>query len=85
MFQALLASHDSIAQVDYGPVLPPLPDDTPEDEEAMRIVCLVKNNQPLVSSPLSCVTVVTAPRVLEEVSASLRQQVEHRSTKATVM
>ncbi len=46
--KALLTSHDSVAQLDYGPVLPPLPDDMPEDEEAMRIVCLVKNNQPLV-------------------------------------
>uniref|UniRef100_A0A3Q3X9W8 Uncharacterized protein n=1 Tax=Mola mola TaxID=94237 RepID=A0A3Q3X9W8_MOLML len=45
--EALLSSHDSVAQVDYGPVLPPLPDEMPEDEEAMRIVCLVKNNQPL--------------------------------------
>uniref|UniRef100_UPI003AB0DF68 MAGUK p55 subfamily member 4-like n=1 Tax=Centroberyx gerrardi TaxID=166262 RepID=UPI003AB0DF68 len=45
--QALLSSHDSIAQSDYGPVLPPLPDELPEDEEAMRIVCLVKNKQPL--------------------------------------
>ncbi|XP_042282343.1 MAGUK p55 subfamily member 4-like [Thunnus maccoyii] len=45
--QALLSSHDSVAQSDYGPVLPPLPDELPEDEEAMRIVCLVKNNQPL--------------------------------------
>ncbi|XP_060945001.1 MAGUK p55 subfamily member 4-like [Limanda limanda] len=45
--QALLSSHDSVAQSDYGPVLPPLPDQFPEDEEAMRIVCLVKNNQPL--------------------------------------
>ncbi|XP_041806026.1 MAGUK p55 subfamily member 4-like [Chelmon rostratus] len=45
--QALLSSHDSVAQFDYGPVLPPLPDELPEDEEAMRIVCLVKNNQPL--------------------------------------
>ncbi|XP_071328826.1 MAGUK p55 subfamily member 4-like [Trachinotus anak] len=45
--QALLSSHDSVAQADYGPVLPPLPDELPEDEEAMRIVCLVKNNQPL--------------------------------------
>lgn len=69
MFQALLWSHDSVAQVDYAPVLPPLPDHLPEDEEAMRIVCLVKNNQPLVSSPLPCVAVsmvtaldVTAPR-----------------------
>ncbi|XP_031729158.1 MAGUK p55 subfamily member 4-like [Anarrhichthys ocellatus] len=45
--QALLSSHDSVAQSDYGPVLPPLPDEMPEGEEAMRIVCLVKNNQPL--------------------------------------
>ncbi|KAM6934644.1 MAGUK p55 subfamily member 4-like [Xenentodon cancila] len=45
--QALLSSHDSVAQSDYLPVLPPLPDELPEDEEAMRIVCLVKNNQPL--------------------------------------
>ncbi|XP_070771164.1 MAGUK p55 subfamily member 4-like [Enoplosus armatus] len=45
--QALLSSHDSVAQSDYGPVLPPLPEELPEDEEAMRIVCLVKNNQPL--------------------------------------
>uniref|UniRef100_A0A674PCL4 MAGUK p55 scaffold protein 4 n=1 Tax=Takifugu rubripes TaxID=31033 RepID=A0A674PCL4_TAKRU len=47
VFQALLSSHDSIAQVDYSPILPPLPDDMPDDEEAFRIVCLVKNNQPL--------------------------------------
>ncbi|XP_029980598.1 MAGUK p55 subfamily member 4-like isoform X2 [Sphaeramia orbicularis] len=45
--QALLSSHDSIAQSDFEPVLPPLPEEFPEDEEAMRIVCLVKNNQPL--------------------------------------
>uniref|UniRef100_A0A3P9CWA9 MAGUK p55 scaffold protein 4 n=1 Tax=Maylandia zebra TaxID=106582 RepID=A0A3P9CWA9_9CICH len=47
VYQALLSSHDSVAQSDYEPVLPPLPDEIPEDEEAMRIVCLVKNNQPL--------------------------------------
>ncbi|XP_029386550.1 MAGUK p55 subfamily member 4-like [Echeneis naucrates] len=45
--QALLLAHDSVARADFGPVLPPLPEDFPEDEEAMRIVCLVKNNQPL--------------------------------------
>ncbi|KAM9850642.1 MAGUK p55 subfamily member 4-like [Aulostomus maculatus] len=45
--QALLSAHDIIAQADYGPALPPLPDELPEDEEAMRIVCLVKNDQPL--------------------------------------
>ncbi|XP_038839191.1 MAGUK p55 subfamily member 4-like, partial [Salvelinus namaycush] len=45
--QALLSAHDMVAQRDYEPVLPPLPEDLPEDEEAMRIVCLVKNKQPL--------------------------------------
>ncbi|KAK5889809.1 hypothetical protein CesoFtcFv8_013392 [Champsocephalus esox] len=51
--QALLSSHDSVAQADFGPVLPPLPDDMAEDEEAMRIVCLVKNNQPLVRQEIN--------------------------------
>ncbi|XP_034030746.1 MAGUK p55 subfamily member 4 isoform X2 [Thalassophryne amazonica] len=45
--QALLSAHDSVAQKDYEPVLPPMPDDLPDDEEATRIVCLVKNKQPL--------------------------------------
>ncbi|XP_050974432.1 MAGUK p55 subfamily member 4 [Labeo rohita] len=45
--QALLSAHDSVAQKDYGPVLPPLPDNLPYNEEAIRIVCLVKNKQPL--------------------------------------
>lgn len=47
--QALLSAHDTVAQRDYGPILPPMPDELPEDEEATRTVCLVKNNQPLVS------------------------------------
>ncbi|XP_072115841.1 MAGUK p55 subfamily member 4-like [Mobula birostris] len=46
-FRALLSAHDAVAQKDYEPLLPPLPDDIPEDEEALRIVCLVKNNHPL--------------------------------------
>ncbi|TNM94010.1 hypothetical protein fugu_002186 [Takifugu bimaculatus] len=45
--QALLSAHDTVAQRDYGPVLPPMPDELPDDEEATRTVCLVKNNQPL--------------------------------------
>ncbi|KAJ0070579.1 hypothetical protein NL108_016452, partial [Boleophthalmus pectinirostris] len=45
--KALLRSHDTVAQQDFDPVLEPLPDDLPDDEEAVRIVCLVKNNQPL--------------------------------------
>uniref|UniRef100_A0A8C5IZ64 Membrane palmitoylated protein 4 n=1 Tax=Junco hyemalis TaxID=40217 RepID=A0A8C5IZ64_JUNHY len=46
-FKALLSAHDTVAQKDFEPTLPPLPDNIPENEEAMRIVCLVKNNQPL--------------------------------------
>ncbi|KAM8806795.1 MAGUK p55 subfamily member 4 [Eudromia elegans] len=45
--KALLTAHDTVAQKDFEPTLPPLPDNIPENEEAMRIVCLVKNKQPL--------------------------------------
>ncbi|XP_068101200.1 MAGUK p55 subfamily member 4 isoform X4 [Hyperolius riggenbachi] len=46
-FKALLSVHDTVAQKDFEPILPPLPDNIPENEEAMRIVCLVKNKQAL--------------------------------------
>ncbi|XP_070969547.1 MAGUK p55 subfamily member 4-like isoform X2 [Oncorhynchus clarkii lewisi] len=46
-FQALTSAHDTVAQKDYNPVLPPIPDNLSDDEEAMRIVCLVKNKQQL--------------------------------------
>ncbi|KAM4697460.1 MAGUK p55 subfamily member 4 isoform 2-T2 [Rhinophrynus dorsalis] len=46
-FKALLSAHDKVAQKDFEPILPPLPENIPENEEAMRIVCLVKNKQPL--------------------------------------
>ncbi|XP_063285917.1 MAGUK p55 subfamily member 4 [Pelobates fuscus] len=46
-FKALLSAHDTVAQKDFEPILPPLPDNLPENEEALRIVCLVKNKQPL--------------------------------------
>ncbi|KAF7460490.1 Hypothetical predicted protein [Marmota monax] len=47
LLKALLSAHDTVAQKDFEPLLPPLPDNIPESEEAMRIVCLVKNQQPL--------------------------------------
>ncbi|XP_073927519.1 MAGUK p55 subfamily member 4 isoform X2 [Castor canadensis] len=46
-YKALLSAYDTVAQKDFEPLLPPLPDNIPESEEAMRIVCLVKNQQPL--------------------------------------
>ncbi|KAG8432697.1 hypothetical protein GDO86_017079 [Hymenochirus boettgeri] len=46
-FKAMLSAHDMVAQKDFEPILPPLPENIPDNEEAMRIVCLVKNKQPL--------------------------------------
>ncbi|KAF6361829.1 membrane palmitoylated protein 4 [Rhinolophus ferrumequinum] len=46
-FKALLSAHDTVAQKDFEPLLPPLSDNIPESEEAMKIICLVKNQQPL--------------------------------------
>lgn len=54
----MLSAHDTVAQKDFEPTLPPLPDNIPENEEAMRIVCLVKNNQPLVGSFLMSVKIL---------------------------
>lgn len=52
--------HDTVAQKNFDPVLPPLPDNIDEDfdEESVKIVRLVKNKEPLVcgshlSSPCS--------------------------------
>ncbi|KAM4731101.1 uncharacterized protein FYW61_009230 isoform 3-T5 [Anableps anableps] len=69
--QALLSSHDRVAQSDYLPVLSPLPDELPEDEEAMRIVCLVKNNQPL--SGKGCRSAEDGVRVIHSHWSSLRR------------
>ncbi|KAM4710728.1 uncharacterized protein mpp4b isoform 3-T3 [Anableps anableps] len=59
--QALLSAHDTVAQKDYEPVLPPMPDELPDEEEATRIVCLVKNKQPLLCG-LSCTSHACARR-----------------------
>lgn len=48
-FQSLLATHDAIAQKDFDPHLPDLPtaDEIDEEEETVKIVQLVKSNEPL--------------------------------------
>lgn len=45
--------HDTVAQKNFDPVLPPLPDDFEDEleEESVKIVRLVKNKEPLVRSP----------------------------------
>jgi hypothetical protein len=47
--QGLLYSHDAVAQKDYYPHLPEIPQEADEDEETIKIVQLVKSNEPLVS------------------------------------
>lgn len=50
LVQAVLSAHDTVAQKNFDPVLPPLPDDLDDDleEESVKIVRLVKNKEPLV-------------------------------------
>uniref|UniRef100_A0A8C7EN44 MAGUK p55 scaffold protein 4 n=1 Tax=Neovison vison TaxID=452646 RepID=A0A8C7EN44_NEOVI len=57
--EALLSAHDTVAQKDFEPLLPPLPDNIPESEEAMRIVCIVKNQQPLVRKSLHLLRIIS--------------------------
>ncbi|CAG14343.1 unnamed protein product, partial [Tetraodon nigroviridis] len=47
--EAVLSVHDTVAQKNFDPVLPPLPDDFEDelDEESVKIVRLVKNKEPL--------------------------------------
>ncbi|XP_063107728.1 MAGUK p55 subfamily member 3 isoform X2 [Cavia porcellus] len=47
--RAMLMVHDTVAQKNFDPVLPPLPDNVDEDfeEESVKIVRLVKNKEPL--------------------------------------
>lgn len=49
-FQSLLCAHDAVAQKDFYPHLPEIPVEVDEDEETIKIVQLVKSNEPLVSS-----------------------------------
>lgn len=45
--QGLLCAHDAIAQKDFYPHLPEIPVEMDEDEETIKIVQLVKSNEPL--------------------------------------
>ncbi|KAJ6643341.1 MAGUK p55 subfamily member 7 [Pseudolycoriella hygida] len=45
--QSLLCAHDAIAQKDFCPHLPEIPVELDEDEETIKIVQLVKSNEPL--------------------------------------
>ncbi|XP_041939967.1 MAGUK p55 subfamily member 3 isoform X1 [Alosa alosa] len=47
--KAVLSVHDTVAQKDFDPVLPPVPEDLDDEleEESVKIVRLVKNKEPL--------------------------------------
>lgn len=48
--QSLLSVHDAVAQRDFEPTLPPIPNDVLEEEEdSVKLVSLVKTKEPLVS------------------------------------
>ncbi|XP_042657985.1 MAGUK p55 subfamily member 7 isoform X6 [Tyto alba] len=47
LVKALLSVHDTVAQKNYDPVLPPMPDDIDEEEDSVKIIRLVKNREPL--------------------------------------
>lgn len=44
-----MCAHDAVAQKDFYPHLPDIPVEVDEDEETIKIVQLVKSNEPLVS------------------------------------
>ncbi|CRK91558.1 CLUMA_CG005213, isoform D [Clunio marinus] len=46
--QSLMCAHDAVAQKDFYPHLPEIPVEMDEDEETIKIVQLVKSNEPLV-------------------------------------
>jgi hypothetical protein len=45
-----MCAHDAVAQKDFFPHLPEIPIEIDEDEETIKIVQLVKSNEPLVSN-----------------------------------
>lgn len=44
-----MCAHDKVASKDFYPHLPEIPFEMDEDEETIKIVQLVKSNEPLVS------------------------------------
>lgn len=68
--QSLLAVHDTVAQKNYDPELPPLPDNIcDEEEDSVKIVRLVKKEEPLVTILLFS---ISPPMVIGERSNGLQ-------------
>ncbi|XP_039445759.1 MAGUK p55 subfamily member 7 isoform X3 [Culex pipiens pallens] len=58
--QSVLFAHDAIAQKDFYPHLPEIPVEVDEDEETIKIVQLVKSNEPLCAGAQSAEPIVGA-------------------------
>ncbi|XP_066886696.1 MAGUK p55 subfamily member 7 isoform X2 [Kogia breviceps] len=63
--KALLSVHDAVALKNYGPVLPPEPDDIDEEEDSVKIIRLVKHREPLAQSQ-GAITFKIIPSTKEE-------------------
>ncbi|XP_022903362.1 MAGUK p55 subfamily member 7 isoform X2 [Onthophagus taurus] len=68
--QGLLYAHDAVAQKDYYPHLPEIPLEVDEDEETVKIVQLVKSNEPL-SGAQSAEPIVGATIKTDEKTAKI--------------
>lgn len=84
----MLTVHDTVAQKNFDPVLPPLPDDLYDEleEESVKIVRLVKSQEPLVrtlkgQTPVTAIT-ESGPSMIEclvlrgQLSAGTRSRVQ---------
>ncbi|XP_055635524.1 MAGUK p55 subfamily member 7 isoform X3 [Toxorhynchites rutilus septentrionalis] len=58
--QSILLAHDAVAQKDFYPHLPEIPIEVDEDEETIKIVQLVKSNEPLCAGAQSAEPIVGA-------------------------
>ncbi|XP_046606007.1 MAGUK p55 subfamily member 7-like isoform X5 [Neodiprion virginianus] len=52
--QALLCTHDAVAKKEYYPKIPELPLEVDEDDEIIKIVELIKSNEPLGATIKTC-------------------------------
>lgn len=59
-----MCAHDAVAQKDYLPRLPDIPQEIDEDEETIKIVQLVKSTEPLVLICSYVLSMITFPKWL---------------------
>lgn len=84
--QSLLSVHDAVAQRDFEPTLPPIPDEVlEEDEDSVKIVSLVKTKEPLVSKHVWLKLIVWdihMPYTMLSCQELMRRFIQHHSHAA---